>query len=670
MTVAREILHIANLMASRIKKKNIDPVYYDDYCRKFLKNIASHAFIDTYERGPGYLLFCHLHFLTGKAPYTDHQIMNDIKEWLGPKMDDGSQKNLKPNKRGANFYAGIFLKWRATFAHGHLSYLEYCNDFMRWGTAGGGAKTTYMGETYRTKWAWALANSTDSNGDLKKERMLGHLASLLPQKATIALKEEPSKTREIIATPLSSYLRQCYLLYRRGKCPIHTPLTNPRILTDLEISPPRYFLSIDGERFDHSIPRDFIIDFIRKLGDIDDECRVVAEVEIEHLQTLFCTYKNTDIRWEGGLLSGWRITAILGSIVSAMVAEHIIGALGREDISYIVQGDDIILTSYQQPIDKNTAVELYNSFGLKANLAKTISGNTGEFLKLIHSKNGTWGYPVLGIRSIYYANPWITNFQMTSEEEIAGLWFMVASRLVPHSMDPEFLLAEVQKSAVAHIKQHNPRLSLSDIRDWLRTPTYLGGGGPVEVAGPERSYKSLCLDYKHYQVEKHEIIPSILGVTRLKKELTPNYVRVNPIRMDELYEIALTSAKRLQHDMLPVYKTNVDITHLLFDVAFDRVTGKTIGRFLSGPITKGARMMSGVQLVNWLMMSNDTKKIAPTVSLCHTAIMSGLPSRVLKYLVYSLNTSRATYSMTKMLQAANVYYNMYLSRIFLPYGTH
>lgn len=667
--VAQELKHMVDIMASRLRRQNIPQDLQDDYCRKFLKNVSGHAFIDAYALGPGFLLFCHLHFLTGKAPYTDEQIHDDIVEWLGAHMDDGRKKQLATNFKTDTFYSNLMVKWKQSEPEGPMTFQDFSNDFMRWGTSGGAHKTTYMGETYRTKWAWALANATKESGDIKEQFNLYEESMKLPQRATIALKEEPSKTREIIATPLSSYIRQCYLLYRRGKCPISSPLSSTRTIVELEISAPKYYVSIDGERFDHSVPFDEVLEFINQLGELDEHCRHVADLEIEHLRNLVCTWKNRSYKFEGGLLSGWRITAILGSIISARAAEYIIGKTNRKDIEYIVQGDDIILTSKVAPIDKSCIVRLYNQFGLKANLDKTISGETGEFLKLIHSKNGTIGYPALGFRSLYYANPWITNYQMTNESEMAGLWMMMLSRMAPHCLELEKYKEYIIRSATNQIWNFNKSLKKTDIYNWMRTPRYLDGGGYSETAGPERNYTSLLLDYRSYTTAPHEILPSILGVHRLKKELKPNHVRVHPINMQELYEIANTSSKVFKNNILPSYRPGINITKLLFDIAFGRVIGYGVRKYLTGIVPKGIKLMSPIQLINWLMISNDPKRVTPPVSLSHTMIIGSYPTKVFKYLMTSLINHKTTYSLTKISHAANIYYEQFLKKIFTPYGT-
>lgn len=190
-TIAKELLRAVNILASRIRKEKIPSDLQDDYARQFLKNLSSHAFIAAYEKGPGYVLFCHLHFLTGKAPYTDKQIIDDVSEWLSDTMSDNVKKAFFPHLRAQSFYESLFTKWRQAENSGGQKFSEYADDFMRWGTAGGAKKTVFLGESYRSKWAWALAHATNEQADLLDHPDLYTKALALPQTAVIALKEEP-----------------------------------------------------------------------------------------------------------------------------------------------------------------------------------------------------------------------------------------------------------------------------------------------------------------------------------------------------------------------------------------------------------------------------------------------------------------------------------------------
>nr|WNK88943.1 RNA-dependent RNA polymerase [Molussus totiviridae 2] len=332
--------------------------YIDDYFRQKLKTLSGWAFVKVFEEGPAYMFLTHLHALTGKAPYTDHQIETDIENWVSPNQDDGKKKQL--DKKFWDEEVGkIFSTWYRGEAFGFLSFKDFCNDPYRWGTSGGAKATVWLGSKYRTKWAWAYERMTNKDGTLKdRYDLYAEAEREYGDQAEVALKEEAQKTREIITTPMPSYLRQAYLLYRWGKPNISSPVANPTWVAHFETICPKWFGCLDGERFDQSIPCDIIIDVVERLGKLDDETKKVAELEVKHLKKLRVHWKGISWRWLGGLLSGWRLTSLIGSLVSEVVARYIIKKAGLEGgVNHGVLGDDIVLYSSGVEVDKNKMVE-------------------------------------------------------------------------------------------------------------------------------------------------------------------------------------------------------------------------------------------------------------------------------------------------------------------------
>lgn len=96
----------------------------------------------------------------------------------------------------------------------------------------------------------------------------------------VALKEETKKTRVIITTPMASYLRQCYLVYRWGRLKGDTPISSASWLGRFQSMDYRWYGCADAERFDHSVSKEIVKYIIEKMADIDDETRQVGREEI------------------------------------------------------------------------------------------------------------------------------------------------------------------------------------------------------------------------------------------------------------------------------------------------------------------------------------------------------------------------------------------------------
>ncbi|KMQ93496.1 gag-pol fusion protein [Lasius niger] len=280
--VARDILAIAGLIQEKLS--NILAIYHSDAYRGYLKQISGHCFPKVFTHGPGYMLYVHMHWLTAKCPYTEQQILDDVDEWVSSDID-GKKKQLD-DRMCERVLDRVFTTWYKGETDGHLSFNEYCNDYARWGTSGGAPKVRMDGQDYRSMWAWSIYHSTDhETGELLMDYDLYARALKERTSSTIALKEEPAKTREIITTTMASYLRQSYLMYRWGPPRIPSPISSSTWLGRFERNAPLWYGSIDGERFDHCIPSQFICGIVSRLGALDGETEWVAK-EIKHMQDL------------------------------------------------------------------------------------------------------------------------------------------------------------------------------------------------------------------------------------------------------------------------------------------------------------------------------------------------------------------------------------------------
>lgn len=453
----------------------------DDFVRKKLKLVSEWAFPKVFNDGKEYMLLMHLHQLGGKSPFTKDQIIDDINTWVSEFTDGDITQGVKNIDKETydSEVDRIFQHWKTEDAEDHLSFSEFCNDPLRWGTSGGAPRTEWIGGKYRTKWAWALSKLCVGRSDEYRNDVDLYKESLkASQICNVALKEEAAKTREVITTPMSSYLRQSYLLYRWGKPDLSSPISNNRWLIDYQNRVFNWYGSIDGSRFDQSVPSWVIKDIINRLGDKDDDCRRVADEELKSLSNLKIRFGNKFWTWKGGLLSGWRITSLVGTIVSRCAAVFIIkNCNGFGAIHDGQLGDDLTLYSNTHEITKETMVDLYNKFGLHSNLDKTMSGTTGEFLRKTISSEGVLGYPVLAVKAITYANPWVTKYTLDNELEVTNSWLTLYSRLLPHTINTGALTTCIQQIMVREL---NKLYESSDWINWLKTPISAGGGGPNE----------------------------------------------------------------------------------------------------------------------------------------------------------------------------------------------
>lgn len=469
INVARTLLGLIHVIGGRCAR--FDPEYRSDVTRSLLKHVSDWAFPLMFGGLPEYRFLLHMHTMGGRSPYIRQKIIDDISAWV-------DYKPLQHPEFFKECLSAFFTKFSPSYQRSKLDFKSFCNDPLRWGTSGGAPASEISNKRHRTKWAWAFAKMFDSAGNLLDNVDL-YASSLQEQNlCNVALKEEPSKTRPVITTPMPSYLRQSYLLFRHGKPAVNSPIGSGNWLAIFQKTNYKWYGCLDGERFDHCIPADAVFMFIDKLGELDDECRKVADEELESLRNLVVVWGDREWRWRGGLLSGWRITSILGSFFSwcafRWLQQNEPLAAG---IDCGVMGDDIIYYSNASSITQETMVHWYRDFGLKANMRKTTSGPVGEFLRKSYSKIGVFGYPALAVRSIFFANPWIEQYQLDKHQELVRSILTLYSRIMPlrtnddcHSWFFDFCLVALEQQFGKN----------SSYANWLSTPMSFGGGGPIE----------------------------------------------------------------------------------------------------------------------------------------------------------------------------------------------
>lgn len=533
----------------------------DDCVRQILKKASSFSFEQYYGSSPAYIFLMHLHALGGKCPYSKEEVISDLRDWVSPKQSLCPDKGFEEE-----YFQHLRASWKYnTDASDFMDFEDYCNDIIRWGTSGGGPKSSLEGETYRTKWAWGLSRVMDKNGCFRDGVSIYREAMKEKQHCDVALKEETTKTRAVITTPMASYLRQSYLVYRAGDPDINSPITNSDFINNFESQTFSWYGCIDGDKFDHSIPMDIIIRILRLLGSFDDRSYLVAEMEIEHIRNLVIKWGDTTIKYEGGLLSGWRLTSLIGTIISDFVGRYVVRSYGLA-AQVAALGDDLILYSNTTSITREELVESYNQFGLKANLRKTTSGCRGEFLRKSYTPWGILGYPALGLRTVIYADPWINAYSYEFDEEISNGWLTFYSRMLIHAVDASSFTHWTQEHMITDIFNSSKLDRHSKTRDkifeWVQTPMSAGGGGPMEWQGDKMKWCYIRRE-REQRSRKNQFLQA-LGVLKTKISIVKNpvYSRIDIPRMYQRARKVIGTG----HSYSPiVFWKNINVTRELLD---------------------------------------------------------------------------------------------------------
>nr|APG75984.1 hypothetical protein 2 [Beihai toti-like virus 2] len=477
--LSKTLLGVLSALEKRLRKDESVRGSEDDCVRQALKRLSTLAFERVYSKGPGWMFLVHLHNLGGKRAYTHEQVNERVKQWVSEgrvfEHEEWWQKRLD----------SVFAGWGGHAASTpHLSFADFCNDPVRWGTSGGAPRVEFQGDKYRSKWAWAFRQlfGPDGRADPQSADLYQAARAAGGDVARVALKEQSDKTREIITTPMASYLRQTYLLYRWGKPNLPSPISNDAWLPEYQRMLYAWYGAIDAENFDHCAPGAFVLSIIERLGALDSETAAVAAEELKHLRSLrvLCP-DGTTFRWKKGVLSGWRLTSLLGTLATHCAAQWVTEAVGAGGMIWGALGDDLTLASNSFEVSSTTLVKAYEEFGLRTNPAKTTAGASGEFLRKVYTPHGVFAYPGLGLKSIFWKTPWAGDTDPTAPDELSSMWLTWLSRLLPFRRNDD-IVTWVRKECVADLRRWNPALSAAQYEALLATPIPAGGAGCIEMA--------------------------------------------------------------------------------------------------------------------------------------------------------------------------------------------
>lgn len=503
--------------------------YIDDFWRTALSTIDKVTFPRCHESPmvirPTYMSLFGLSTLGGPRSWTEESIELKIKEWVTGKFEwTYDTQQFSKNKLDQ-----WFSDWSSQYNHSSLSYHEYVTDLNRWATSGGApsVKLTFSGEEtkIRSKWAWGLEHMI--NGDI-------HQALKDSDKDAGAAIKEEEKTRVIITTPMESYVRQCYLLYKMGRTRfLNSTITDKTRVRNLLLSKARHYICVDASKFDHNVPKAFILDIIARIANIglikrDRDLYEQAMLEWNAINDLKVKYLGKKFQYEKGILSGWRITSLIGSMLSALICERV-----KEDMripfEYCVQGDDIIMWT-DADIDPAKIFRIIETFGIVINKRKSTISTSGEFLKYVYMDNKAFGFPCRCIRAIFYANPWLDTSITSEASEVANKWHTYLSRLtltnnsVPADLKPYYY--EAAKDINGWL---GGRHKTGVIMKLFNTPMSCGGLGTIETLTDDAH----IMTYRGEVTQKYDDVKekffSIFGAHKDNSKQVIKKISVKPV---------------------------------------------------------------------------------------------------------------------------------------------
>jgi hypothetical protein len=247
------------------------------------------------------------------------------------------------------------------------------------------------------------------------------------------------------------------------------------------------FVPVDQSKFDH-VPSGSVLAKAFKLicdkstptGDTEREG--VAKILLRRLKRGFVTFNGRTWKHRRGVLSGWRWTSLIDTVINyaehVAIAERLGISINKDLCCY--QGDDTLIhcTGWDQAA---CLVEEYRSC-LPVNPSKFfLAEDRTEYLRMVlyreseYRRTGRWrrrGYPARAVMSLLYANAWAGGTQTASS--IASGWSKLASRVDNPSACWEHCIRDMCGFM---------RCSRGDAIGVLKTPKNRGGLGYVMIGG-------------------------------------------------------------------------------------------------------------------------------------------------------------------------------------------
>jgi hypothetical protein len=255
-------------------------------------------------------------------------------------------------------------------------------------------------------------------------------------------------------------------------------------------------LCTDQSSFDQSQAKSWIVYCMQQLvarlskSNNPDLARIGA-IELQSLNNVDIFEGNSSFEWKHGILSGYRWTALLDSILNRAATRVVLERLNVKVLFEMYQGDDAIV-KLNREVDLQAVSEEYSSLGLSVNPSKSWGHTLNcEYLHEIYWKGTTvYGFPARAAKSLIWDKPKVgkPSFGELKVRELLSTCLMCVRR----GLDAYNVTLKIMRSLIRG-------LSLTKFKAWWSTPTIFGGfgggfDGRVRLDVKEEKKKRVVMD--------------------------------------------------------------------------------------------------------------------------------------------------------------------------------
>lgn len=425
---------------------------------------------------------------------------------------------------------------------------------------------------------------------------------------TFIKKDEPAKCRNIQNFDTYSFLRCSYI-----ESFIHKYNNDMNALTywtSIGLEPDKMSLlfeqygkilkqgrvtavSIDQSEFDMHQPLEAIqtvlillVEHIQKhIHDtsVREELGKLLHCELYALNHMWVVddYKNRLYRWKFGLPSGYKFTALFGTILNAVINKKIIRELKLQPIAQIYQGDDALILlngSYNESL-LNTLSYQYSANGLELNRNKCICSLTSfEYLKHFYINGFVYGIPSRAYKSIIWKKPKVVatfESQITKFNNKMSTLRMCSRRMCLHiTRNIIFIVRQMLRSNRFVESEFNERM----LRECVHTPVVFGGlgyglHGRVSLTFHQVNREDI---YSMFDIDERSIHPELrnLYYTSMIKRRTVDYLPIKGLKFRFVFARVARTKLLDSYKYSKYYVLNVNQAPLEINWPSDKYHGK------------------------------------------------------------------------------------------------
>jgi hypothetical protein len=214
------------------------------------------------------------------------------------------------------------------------------------------------------------------------------------------------------------------------------------------------------------------------------EVRRIADIELESLNRVELQYDKQTLPWRNGVLSGYKWTALVDSLLNYAESHLVAERLGLDIRLGLFQGDDAVMKVCGF-VDKQALVNAYADMGLVVHPVKSwVSTSRCEYLHELYLEPGlVQGFPARIAKSILWRKPGPRDFGESRVQSTLDMLRKAARR--------GLAVQDLVRSFLSHYHCSH----LDRFQEYFFTPGFLGGFG-AEVEGAGRVHLQVTVEKK------------------------------------------------------------------------------------------------------------------------------------------------------------------------------